>query len=183
MLGVGFGILVGAGAMFADARLASVQLGMSVVAILFMAAGTGLGIYNSVSYRKEVKRPTIETELQPGEQIVRVFPGGHRITRYSDFTGERRTIERSVDFALGKWCITDQRLIFEGSKPGGLRPESDTVSVPIKDIVNLEIVKAGALGKFLEATLTSSEKVQITGRKLEEFRDILQQSTNKYTKN
>jgi hypothetical protein len=79
-------------------------------------------------------------------------------------------------------------LIYEGSKPKTFGSEPDTMSFPLKTIVNLQIVKAGTLDKFLEVTLTTAkdekatEKVQIVGRKVEDFKDKLQEAVSKTTK-
>jgi len=161
LMSIGFGLTFSANIF--GYRLASVQTGLSIFGVVLMLIGLVLSIYNTVAYKRELGEPTIETDLIEGEKILKVFPGGRRITRFSA--------------SVGKWCITNQRLIYEGSKPGALGSEPDAMIFKLENLVSADIIKAGVLDKYLEAKFASKisdETVHIIGKKLEEIKEAMQ---------
>jgi len=159
LLGIGMGIFLGSN-MYPPYPVIVV---MRSVRVLFMGAGLILQIYNTIAYRREMKSPTIQTTLQKGEKIIKHFPGGHRSSKFSG--------------SMGKWYITNSRLIYEGEKTGVFGSDQDIIIFQLRDLVDVKIVKAGRLDKFVEATFQKEEatkKVQILCRKRELFIDTLQ---------
>jgi hypothetical protein len=141
---------------------------MTVVGVTLMGIGLVLVVYNSIAYEWEVRGSKIETELEPGEQIKQVFRGGY-MSFYST--------------PMGKWCITNKRLIFEGVKPGGLfmpKSDRDVTTFPLKTLVRAEIVEKGRFDKFLEVTFKRAQNktttVKIVCEKLQEFKDMLEKT-------
>lgn len=140
---------------------------MIILGISFTAAGLIFGFYDTLTYRKELKKPTIKTE--PSEKIVHVSAG------FRPIKNERPS--------QGIWYITDRRLIYEGSKPRLLGSEPESLSFLLDNLTNVEIIKLGMFRKCLEATFMAEsvigeevpKKVQIICKNLETFRDKLQE--------
>lgn len=140
--------------------------------------------FDSVTFRRQVEKASMATQLEPGEQVLRAFSGGLRYSKSSR--------------SLGKWWITDRRLIFEGvgtfdrSEPGEFQPESESVSAkvraltfPLSDLDKAEIVQDGFLDVFIEATFatktsrgTVESYIGIFGRRLEDILEIIREAAS-----
>jgi len=114
------------------------------------------------------KNPTIETELEPGEHILKVMVGGRGVPGV-------REIALGVS-AVGIWGLTNQRLIYEPVGKHGL-----TESYYLKDLVNLEMAEAGRMTttKYLIATFMDEHteaRVRVCGSDLEDFKGKTQKA-------
>jgi hypothetical protein len=169
--GIGFGLIVATMVIPQESRFAEAQLAMLVAGTGAVVVGFGLSIYNSLVFRRELKQPTIETKLESDENIIKIFPGGHRNARSSP--------------CVGKWCLTNQRLIFEGSKPAAFDAKKERLSLPLESLISSEIVQAGRFGKYLEATFKKRfpdkdmyDKVQIASQNLESIKSMLEEAAH-----
>lgn len=164
LLGIGAGIFFGSN-LFGYRY--PVQLVVSAIGVLLMVVGLILGIHNTIAFRQELTLPTMETVLEKGEELVRFFPGGHRISKFSG--------------SMGKWYVTNRRLIYEGEKPGAFGSDQDILIFPLKKLVDVKIVEAGRFDKFIEADFKNEgtgKKVQILCRKREDFMNALEKAVS-----
>jgi len=156
-----------------------------LVGIVLLALGSVWLAILSVTFRRHVANIKMATELEQGEQVLGSFPGGLRYSKSSR--------------SLGKWWVTDRRLIFEGvgtfdrSEPGEFQPELEAVSAkvrastfPLRNLDKLEIVQDGFLDTFIEATFTVKGSqgtveslIGIVGKGLEEIREAIWEAANK----
>lgn len=175
--GIGVGLIVGSFSFPTPAFFYELLLGTVCIGL-----GFGWLALSSVTFRRYVEKIEMATELQSGEQVLKAFSGGLRYSKSSR--------------SLGKWWITDRRLIFEAvgtfdrSEPGEFQPESESVSAKVRgltfrlgDLEKVEIVQDGFLDTFIEATFaakTSKGTVEncigICGKELENIQQIIREA-------
>jgi hypothetical protein len=164
VLSIGFGLILSAEFFFGP-RLPPAKLFLYVLGISVEIIGIWLYFRKNREWKREIKKQIIETKLNEGEEILKVFAGGRRITKFKG--------------SIGKWCLTNQRLIYEGSPPTISDSEPETLIFSMENFEGAEIIKRSMFDKYLEVrfvTETNEETVQIWVKKLEELKELLQKS-------
>jgi parallel beta-helix repeat protein len=134
-----------------------------------------------------IRPKPLRTHLENGEFVIREFHGGRGIANE-----EKKGLFRQGTISLGRWYVTNRRLIYEGKIeypevkraiifPLWTKKEPDIHSYTLNEMKNIEITDKGIWhGKYVEATFKSDKEnrhVQILTRKKEEFVKAVQQAS------
>jgi len=136
--------------------------------------------------RMRPKPPGIQLEEE--EFVIKQFHGGRGLA-----DEEKRGLFKRGTISLGRWYVTNRRLIYEGKieypelkraiiLPGWTKKEADVHSYLLSELKNIELVDKGFLhGKHVAMTFRADREdqhVQVLTRQREEFAETIQSVRN-----
>jgi hypothetical protein len=163
VVGIALGLILSAD--FVGYHIPPVRLFLYVFGTFILIIGILLPFRKNREWRREIKKQIIETRLNEGEEILKVLAGGRRLSKFEG--------------SIGKWCLTNQRLIYEGSIPRMFSSKPDNLIFSMENFEGAEIIKRNMFDKYLEvrfATETTKETIHIMTKKIEEIKEALQKS-------